>query len=175
MANWRQRLRPIAVLRLDSFRPPEIPGNRGPATRLCWYLLDALVLRGALLGLLPSRAKAALLRAFGARVGTGLVMKPRVSVKYPWFLEIGDHVWIGEGVWIDNHTTVRIGSHACISQGAYVFTGNHDWSDPAFAFFCKPVEIGEGAWITAFQRVPPGAVIPAHHALVEAGFGREDR
>ncbi|MBS0126234.1 hypothetical protein [Thetidibacter halocola] len=163
----QDRLKPIVPLRLDRFRPPRIPGNRSVAVRLCWYVLDALILRNALLGLVPSRVKAALLRAFGARVGTGLVLKPRVSIKYPWFLEIGDHVWIGEGVWIDNHTTVRIGSHVCISQGACLFTGNHDWSDPAFAFFCKPIEIGDGAWITAFQKVPPGSVIPAHHALVD--------
>lgn len=168
MTRWQTRLKPIAPLRLDRFQPPSIPGNRGIATRLSWYLVDALVLRGAVLGLVPSRLKAGLLRAYGARVGRGLVLKPRVSIKYPWFLEIGEHVWIGEGVWIDNHTTVKIGDNVCISQGAYIFTGNHDWSDPAFAFFCKPVEIGDGAWVTAFQRVPPGAVIPAHHALVDA-------
>ncbi|MGM0583323.1 MAG: colanic acid biosynthesis acetyltransferase WcaF [Pseudomonadota bacterium] len=167
MTSWKDKLKPIAHLRLDSFQPPVIPGNRCFAMRMCWYCIDALLLRGSLVGLLPSRVKASILRAFGARVGQGLVLKPRVSIKYPWFLEIGDHVWIGEGAWIDNHTTVRIGNHVCISQGAYIFTGNHDWSDPAFAFVCKPIEIGEGAWITAFQRVPPGAVIPPHHALVD--------
>ena len=85
-----------------------------------------------------------MLRAFGARIGRGLVIRPRVTVKYPWFLELGDHVWLGEGVWIDNHTTVGIGSDVCISQGAYLFTGNHDWNDPLFRFFCKPITVEDG-------------------------------
>jgi putative colanic acid biosynthesis acetyltransferase WcaF len=100
-------------------------------------------------------------------MGGGVVIKPRVTIKAPWFLEVGDHVWVGEKVWIDNHTSVRIGSNACVSQGAYLFTGNHDWTDPAFHFFCKPIEVGEGAWITAFCVIGPGTVVPAHMAVLQ--------
>ena len=159
--------RRIARLELARFRRPDIPGNRGTAWQAGWYLVNALFFQGAVLGLLPSRAKAVLLRGFGAKVGRGFVCKPRVSIKYPWFLEIGDDVWLGELVWIDNHCRVTIGSDVCISQGAYLFTGNHDWNDPAFAFFCRPIEVGDGAWITAFQRVRPGTVIPPHSVTIE--------
>ena len=145
---------------LSRFERPDIPGNRNLVWRMVWYLVNATLFQGAILGLLPGRAKAAILRLFGARVGRGFVCKPRVSIKYPWFLEIGDHVWLGELVWIDNHTNVRIGSHVCISQGAYIFTGNHDWNDPRFRFFCKPVTIGDGAWIGAFTRLGPGTTVP---------------
>ncbi len=55
-----------------------------------------------------------ILRAFGARVGSGVVIKPSVRVKYPWHLELGEACWIGEDCWIDNLTTVRIGANACI-------------------------------------------------------------
>ena len=138
--------RRIAGVDLARYAEPVIPGNR--SARLADRLArssSALVFQSALV--LPSRCKAALLRAFGARIGTGLVIKPRVTVKYPWFLELGDHVWLGEGVWIDNHTTVRIGSDVCISQGAYLFTGNHDWNDPRFRFFCKPITVEDGVWV----------------------------
>ena len=100
--------------------------------------------------------QALIFRAFGTRVGKAFVCKPRVTIKYPWFLEIGDHVWLGELVWIDNHPTVKIGNSVCISQRAYLFTGNHDWNDPAFKFFCKPIEIGDGCWVGAGMRVEPG-------------------
>ena len=50
----------------------------------------------------PSGLKVGLLRVFGARIGSGTVIKPRVTIKYPWKLEVGDHVWIGEQAWIDN-------------------------------------------------------------------------
>jgi putative colanic acid biosynthesis acetyltransferase WcaF len=162
-----ERLRDIAPLDLARFPPPVIPGNPPLVVRGLWYVVNATLFQGSLLGLVPNRVKAAILRLFGARVGSGVVFKPRLSIKSPWFLEIGDHVWLGEAAWIDNHTTVTIGSNVCVSQGAYIFTGNHDWNDPRFAFFCKPVEIGDGAWITAFQRIGPGAVVPPHVAVTD--------
>ena len=164
--------RRIATLDLARFEKPSIPGDRGRGTKALWYLVNAVLFRSGLFGLIPSRAKAALLRAFGARVGRGVVIKPRVDIKSPWFLEIGDHVWLGERVWIDNHTTVHLGSNVCVSQGACLFTGNHDWSDPAFAFFCAPVTVGDGAWITAFQRLGPGTTVPPGVAVVAVRTGR---
>jgi putative colanic acid biosynthesis acetyltransferase WcaF len=91
-----------------------------------------------------------------------------VTIKYPWFLELGDHVWLGEGVWIDNHTTVAIGSDVCISQGAYLFTGNHDWNEEHFRFFCKPIAVEDGAWVGAQALVCPGSVL-ARMSVVSAG------
>lgn len=147
--------RKIAGHDLSLYEKPVIPGNRGPAWRAAWYLVNAWLFQSAVLALIPSSWKAAILRGFGAKVGKGFVCKPRVTIKYPWFLEIGDHVWLGELVWIDNHTTVRLGNSVCISQGVYLFTGNHDWNDPAFRFFCKPIEIGEECWVGAGVRVGP--------------------
>lgn len=159
------RLRPIANLRLYSFRRPSIGGNRNAIWRVAWTIVSAAVFQHSL-PLVPYGLKAAILRGFGARVGKGLVVKPRVTVKYPWFLTVGDDVWIGEAVWIDNHTDVRIGSNVCISQGAVLFTGNHDWSDPRFAFFAKPITVGDGVWITAFQRLGPGTTVPDGVAVI---------
>ena len=168
MANGSEKIRyrEIAPLDLARFERPAIEGNRGIPWRVAWYLVNAFLFQGAIFGLAPSRFKATILRAFGAKVGRGLVCKPRVSIKYPWFLEIGDHVWLGEMVWIDNHCKVKIGSNVCISQGAYIFTGNHDWSDPVFAFACKPIEIGDGVWVTAFQKIGPGTTVPSRTAIV---------
>lgn len=163
MPSYKQ----IAKLDLASFRPPDIPGNKTFAVRSLWYVINALFFQSAF-ALLPSSMKAWLLRLFGARIGRGVVIKPRVSIKSPWFLDLGDQVWIGEAVWIDNHTMVRIGSNSCISQGAYIFTGNHDWNDPAFAFFCRPVVIGKGVWVTAFQRITPGTTVPSGVAVISS-------
>ena len=116
----------------------------------------------------PSRLKAALLRAFGARVGAGVVLKPRVNVKYPWNLTIGDHSWIGEGVWLDSLAPVRIGADASLSQGAMVETGNHDWSRPTFDLVVKEVVIEDGAWAAVRSLLLPGARL-ASHAVLGAG------
>jgi putative colanic acid biosynthesis acetyltransferase WcaF len=158
--------REIAGVDLAGYAAPVIPGNRSVLWRVGWHVVSALVFQSALV--LPSRCKAALLRAFGARIGKGLVIKPRVTIKSPWFLELGDHVWLGEGVWIDNHTTVRVGSDVCISQGAYLFTGNHDWNDPRFRFFCRPIAVEDGVWVAAKAVICPGSLL-ARMSVVGAG------
>ncbi len=117
----------------------------------------------------PSSAlRVKILRAFGARVGGGVVIKPAVRVKYPWHLEIGNDCWIGEDCWIDNLTNVQIGNNACISQGAYLCTGNHDWSDPRFGLRTEPIQLGEGSWAGAKCILMPGTML-GRNAIVAAG------
>ncbi|MEI9973820.1 MAG: WcaF family extracellular polysaccharide biosynthesis acetyltransferase [Ignavibacteriota bacterium] len=119
--------------------------------------------------LLPSSAaRRGLLRLFGARIGRGVVIKPGVRVKYPWLLASGDHCWLGEDCWIDNLAQVTLGSNVCISQGAYLCTGNHDWSDPAFGLMVRQISIEDGAWICARAVLGPGASV-GECAVVTAG------
>jgi putative colanic acid biosynthesis acetyltransferase WcaF len=125
--------------------------------RALWLVVEALVLLNPVVT--SYRLKRAVLRAFGARVGRGVIVKPNVHVKCPWRLEIGDHAWIGERSWIDNYVEVRIGAHACVSQGAYLCTGNHDWSDPGMRRFTGTIVVDDGAWVGAFARVAPGVTV----------------
>lgn len=100
--------------------------------------------------------RAALLRAFGAEIAAGVVLKPRVQVKFPWRLEIGADSWIGEGAWIDNLAFVRIGRNTCISQGVYLCTGNHDWTSPGFDLVTAGITIEDQCWVGARATVAPG-------------------
>lgn len=145
-------------LDLSRFPPAEIQGNRNFFWRAAWLLVSAIFFQLPL-PLLPSAVKSTVLRAFGARICDGAVIKPRVTIKYPWFLEVGKNVWIGEMVWIDNPGQVTIGANVCLSQGAYIVTGNHDYSDAGFAFFARPVTIGERVWVCARAIIPPGSDI----------------
>lgn len=138
----------------------------GKARRLLWYVCNAVFINSSVP--YPSFFKAGLLRLFGARVGRGLVVKPHVNIKFPWFLELGDAVWLGEGAWIDNLTGVKVGSHVCISQGAYILTGNHDYRKVAFDLMLGPVVIEDGVWVGAKAVVCPGTTLRTH-AVVAAG------
>ena len=129
------------------------PG-RNRVIQTLWFLIGLPLLRCSLIPF--SAFRVALLRIFGARVGRGVVIKPGVRVKYPWRLSIGNHSWVGEDCWIDNLAQVDIGSNACLSQGAYLCTGNHDWSDPAFRLIVKPIRISDGAWVGAKSTIAPG-------------------
>ncbi|MBI3441916.1 MAG: colanic acid biosynthesis acetyltransferase WcaF, partial [Proteobacteria bacterium] len=80
----------------------------GRLKRSLWYVVNAMLFHS---WLFPGSAfKCTVLRLFGASVGKDVRIKPRVNIKYPWYLIVGDNVWIGEGVWIDNLTWVKLGS-----------------------------------------------------------------
>lgn len=158
-------LRPIAKLDLSRFRRTAIEGNRNLIWRSAWYLVSVVLFQSVVFGLVPSSVKAKVLRAFGAKIGRGLVCKPRVIIKYPWFLSVGDHSWIGEGVWIDNLCAVELGSNVCLSQGVVIITGSHDWNLPHFPFFARPVKVGDHVWVTAFRVIRPGVTVPQQVAV----------
>jgi len=153
-------------VRLASFDNRWFDPGRGTGVRLAWMLVNATFFLSALPW--PYRLKVALLRLFGATVGQGVVIKPRVNVKYPWRLRIGDHAWIGEAAWIDSLAEVTIGPDACLSQGCTIETGNHDWSSPTFDLVVKPVAVEEGAWAAVGSLLLPGSRL-ASHAVLGAG------
>jgi putative colanic acid biosynthesis acetyltransferase WcaF len=129
----------------------------GLIRRAAWYVCNAIVFDS---WLLPASApKRVLLRWFGAQIGRGVVFKPRINIKYPWNLIIGNDTWIGEQVWIENLALVEIGSNVCISQGAYLLTGNHDYRDEGFLLITRPIRVHDSAWIGAFSVICPGVTI----------------
>lgn len=122
--------------------------------RWIWFAINSLFFINPLNPI--SSLKVSLLRIFGARVGVGVMIKPGVNIKYPWRLTIGDWSWIGEDVWIDNLANVTIGSHVCISQGAMLLTGNHNYKSSKFDLIVAPIILDEGCWIGARSTVCPG-------------------
>lgn len=153
-------------VRLAQFDNAWFSPGRSVAVRLVWMLCNRVFLMSGVPW--PSFLKAQVLRWFGARVGVGVVIKPRVNVKYPWRLSVGDHSWIGEGVWIDSLDRVTIGSNCCLSQGVMIETGNHDWSSLAFDLIVKPVVVEDGAWAAVRSLLLPGSRL-ADHAVLGAG------
>jgi putative colanic acid biosynthesis acetyltransferase WcaF len=153
-------------VRLDLFSVGNYHPGASWVVRLLWHFVGQRVLRSQLVT--SYSLKAGLLRLFGGKVGKGAVIKPGVRVKYPWRLEIGDHVWIGEDAWIDNLENVTISNHACLSQSAYLCTGNHDWGTPTFDYRLGAISIAEGAWIGARSLVGPGVQV-SEYAILTAG------
>lgn len=142
---------------------PTLAGQRGILWQLAWYVTSVLLFESAVH--LPYRFKSWLLRCFGADIGAGAVIKPRVRIKYPWFLKLGANVWIGECVWIDNLCEVIIGDNVCLSQGCYILTGNHDYRSITFRRFTRSVAVHDGCWIGAQSIVCPGSVLGAGTVL----------
>lgn len=97
---------------------------------------------------ISSRVRRAALVVFGATIGDGVILRPRLRVRFPWKLVIGDRSWIGEDVWLHNQADLKIGSDAVVSQGTFITTGSHAHRRD-MALITRRVEIGDGAWVTA--------------------------
>jgi putative colanic acid biosynthesis acetyltransferase WcaF len=116
----------------------------------------------------PSGLRVNLLRAFGARIGIGAVIRANVNISHPWRLAMGDHVWIGEDVGILSLAQVSIGSNVCISQRAYLCTGSHDFRREDFKLKVAAITVRDGSWIAAMSFIAPGVEVGAG-AVVSAG------
>ena len=128
-----------------------------------WYFVNALFVRASwnpFMGI-----KVFFLKLFGAKIGKGLVIKNNVNIKFPWKLTLGNDVWLGENAWIDNLDEVIIGNNVCISQGALLLTGNHDYTLSTFDYRNAPIIIEDGAWIGAKTVVCPGIKVKSHAIL----------
>lgn len=152
---------------LGAFTNPDYSPGAGLVKRALWYFTNAILFDSWVMPLYP--VKAMILRWFGAKVGRGTVIKPRVNIKYPWRLQLGDNVWIGEGAWIDNLGDVVIGDNSCLSQGCLLLTGNHDYKDPRFTLLVSGITIEQGVWVGARSTVCPGVRMGRNSVLTVGG------
>lgn len=147
---------------LSSFSNTWYKPGRNVVVRCLWYFTNAAYFKSSF----PFNGfKIFLLRLFGAKIGNGLVLKPGVNIKCPWRLTIGNHVWIGEKVWIDNLGDIVIEDNVCISQGAMLLCGNHNYKKAAFDLIVKDITLKQGTWVGAKSVVCPGVIADAHSVL----------
>lgn len=100
-----------------------------------------------------------LLRLFGAKIGLGCRVYPRVRIWGPWNLEMGDYAAIGNDVDCYCIARIRLGARAVVSQKSYLCTGTHDYTHPGFQLVARPIDIGADAWVAADSFVGPGVNI----------------
>ncbi|MFD6029751.1 putative colanic acid biosynthesis acetyltransferase WcaF [Cellulosimicrobium aquatile] len=152
-----------------------VPLSEAPGEKTSWGRPGALVYLWGAAELLfvsnpwqiSSRLRVAVLRAFGAHIGEGVVFRPRTRVRFPWKIHVGANCWIGEGVWIHNQDDVWIGHDAVLSQDTLVTTGSHRHRTD-MGLVTAPVHVGPGAWVTARCVVLGGTRI-GRSALVTPG------
>ncbi len=142
---------------LDTFRlPADFRGRPGWYVQL-WWIVQALLFRPSPQFMYGWRRW--LLRAFGARIGEHVIVRPSVSTQFPWKVEIGDNAWIGDDVGLYSLGPITIGSNAVVSQKSYLCTGSHDPSDPSFPIYAQPIVVEAECWIATDVFVGPGVTI----------------
>ena len=105
------------------------------------------------------RLRAAILRAFGARVHPTARLRPSVRIIEPWNLTIGAYAAVGDAAILACHAPVRIGDRCTVSQYTRVCTAMHDDSEPSRLPRVAPITIEDDAWVAADVMILPGVVI----------------
>ena len=144
---------------LEQFKLPLGFRGRPAVVVQLWWLVEALFFRNS-----PQFAYAFrrwLLRCFGAKIGRRVLLRPTVSVTYPWKLSIGDSSWVGDNVTLYSLGKITVGSNAVISQGTYVCAADHDYASVDFPIRERPIIIEDQTWIAARCFIGPGVIIGA--------------
>jgi putative colanic acid biosynthesis acetyltransferase WcaF len=136
--------------------------GRPKIVQAMWFAVSNLVF---MKWWLPARYRVSILRAFGATVGDGVLIRHGVRVHWPWKLTVGADCWIGERAWLLNLEPIRLGSDVCLSQESFLCTGSHDRFSPTFEFDNAPIEVGDGAWVGARSTVLRGVRVGAHSVI----------
>jgi len=142
---------------LSLFRMPANFRGRSALMVQLWWLVQATLFHGSPQALYGFRRW--LLRCFGAEIGKGVLLRPSVTVTYPWKVRIGDHSWIGDDAVLYSLGPIRIGRSAVVSQRSYICAATHDPSSVAFDILSRGVIIEDEAWVATDVYVGPGVTI----------------
>jgi putative colanic acid biosynthesis acetyltransferase WcaF len=153
-------------MKLDLYDNSAFDRGASPLKEALWVLCKVLFFQNAFPW--PSALRVFLLRFFGARVGSHVVIRAGVNISFPWRLTMGDYVWIGEEVSILSLAPVTLGSHVCISQRAFLCTGSHDSRRETFDLQVRPIVVENEVWIAAQAFIGPGTTI-GRGSIVSAG------
>ena len=100
--------------RLATFTGRGYDKGRGTLQCAAWALVAEPLQRSVLC---PPSVRTRILRAFGAQIGEGTLIRHDVRIHWPWKLAVGENSWIGVGAWLLNLEPITIGSDVCVSQG----------------------------------------------------------
>ena len=161
-----EREKPSSGLRLDLYDNSDFDRGASRLKEGLWVLCKCVFF----LNPFPwaSSLRVGLLRLFGARIGAGVVIRSGVNISFPWRFTAGDHVWIGEEVYILSLAPVTLGTHVCISQRAFFCTGSHAWRRETFDLQTRAIEVEDSVWISAQAFIGPGTRI-GRNSVIGAG------
>jgi putative colanic acid biosynthesis acetyltransferase WcaF len=127
---------------------------RNKLARVLWSLVYVVLFRPSPRPLHAWRAL--LLRCFGATLGPNCHIYPRAIIWAPWNLKCDDAASIADDALVYNPKPVFLGSHAIVSQQAYLCGASHDIDSDNFPMISAPISIGAYAFVCARACVLPG-------------------
>lgn len=143
--------------KLNKFKLPKGFRGRSAITVQLWWIVQSSLFAWSPQFIYSWRNF--LLRCFGAKIGSNVIIRPSVKITYPWKLTIGNNSWLGDNVELYTLGEVEIGDDVVISQRSYICTGSHDYKKETFDIFAKKIVIRDQAWLGTDVFVAPGIEI----------------
>ena len=81
---------------LNKFKLPKNFRGRSSLVVQLWWMTDFFLFK--LSPQIMYGWRRFLLRLFGAKIGKNVIIRPNVTITYPWKVSIGDYSWIGDNV-----------------------------------------------------------------------------
>jgi putative colanic acid biosynthesis acetyltransferase WcaF len=146
-----------SVQNLEIYRVQSSFRGRSPVFVQFWWIVQATLFRRSPQVLYGFRRR--LLRAFGADIGEGAIIRPSVTVTYPWKVKIGSYSQIGDDVVIYSLAPITIGNSVVVSQKSYLCSGTHNFRRESFEIQSSPIIIEDQVWLAADVFVAPGVTV----------------
>jgi len=142
---------------LSTYRVDPKFRGRSPLFVQFWWLIAATFFRCSPQVMYGFRRW--LLRLFGAQIGAGVLIRPSVTVTYPWKVKIGERCQIGDDVVLYSYGDIVIGDNVVISQKSYLCAGTHNFRSKSFGLQAFPIHIENEVWLAADVFVAPGVTV----------------
>ncbi|TVP72878.1 MAG: putative colanic acid biosynthesis acetyltransferase [Rhodobacteraceae bacterium] len=147
--------------------------RRDKARRFVWQIARALFF-APFPGRIFKRWRIAILRLFGARIGTGCRVDASCKVWWPAHLQMGDYACLADGVDCYNVAPITLGDHATVSQRAFLCAASHATDQLTRPLIFAPITIAAHAWICAEAFVGPGISVGEGAVLGARGVATRD-
>ena len=142
---------------LNKFKlPKNFRGRSGLVVQL-WWMVDFFFFKPSPQFMYGWRRY--LLRLFGASIGKAVIIRPSVTITYPWKVTVGDYSWIGDDVVLYSLGEISIGKNAVVSQKSYLCAASHDYDKQDFPIWAKKITIEDECWLATDVYVAPGITI----------------
>ena len=151
---------------LSEFDKSGLERGRSRGVEIAWWLARVSIVQTRFPW--PSIFRKAVLTLFGAKVGKNFYCRPELAVHFPWKLEIGDNVWLGERTVLHNIEHIYIGSNTALGHEVFITSGGHDVRSRLFSYKNQEVHVGDQVWIGSRATILAGVQI-GQGTVVAAG------